>query len=323
MSQIHLFSGENHYALLEEKKRWMREFRQKHGQENLLVLDSKNLVLNTLLNEVAVAPFISGNRLVVVEGAFKCLKADAVRLEKSLHPQVVLLFVVPIEPGKKGKLPAGMKEIEKRAQCREFRLITPAQRSQWMEEFCTKQNAQLSPEARTALLDTIGDDQSFLAQEITKLALHAQGMAITRQDVQDLTICAGERQVWHLMDLLGAGNAEEAILYAESVLLHGESPHGLWSRLLWMVTQLTLVWVAVQEGITSPPAIMREVGVNFSSVRAILPCARRLDITAMRRIVTTVAEMDRALKTGQYRATGEAPEELLALIDQCILCFAR
>ncbi|MBU0766378.1 DNA polymerase III subunit delta [Patescibacteria group bacterium] len=321
MSQIFIFSGPNRFTLYEEKKRWVGNFIQKHGDENLLTVDAKGLTMRDLLDEVSVAPFIASNRLVVVDGPMKCKKEEAQSLSKQIHPQVILLFVVHLDPLRKGKIPAIMKEIEKISDHRQFPKVTRSSLIGWIDEKCKQNSGSIGKDARDLLLEISGEDQGMLSQEIIKLCLYTKGKEITKQHVLDLSITAGESEVWHLMDLLGAGKAEEGIKYVKGLLERGESPYSLWTRLLWVISQLTLVWTAVDSGITHPAAIAKEVGVPPITARSLLPCARRLDKASLTRIVDLIATMDRDLKTGAYRSTAEAPEELSALIDRCILAF--
>ncbi|MCF7844517.1 MAG: DNA polymerase III subunit delta [Kiritimatiellales bacterium] len=321
MSQIFLFSGDNQFALLEEKKRWVGNFVHKHGEENLLTIDSKGLTLRNLLDEVSVAPFISGNRLVVIDGSIKCKKEEAQSLSDQIHPQVILLFVIPLDPSRKGKLPVIMKEIEKISDHRQFPKMNRSRLVSWINEECKRLNGSMASDALDLLMEISGEDQGMLSQEIQKLCLYAQGKEITKDHVLALSVIAGEREVWHLMDLLGSGNVEEALKYSKGLLERGDSGYGLWTRMLWMISQLTLVWAAVDGGIIHPAAIAKEAGVPFPTVRALLPCAKRLDRESLTFIVDLIATMDRDLKTGAYRATAEAPEELNALIDRCILAF--
>ncbi len=323
MSNIFLFSGSNHFALRQEKTRWIKEFTQKHGDENLLKLDAKNVSVRDLLDEISVAPFISENRLVVVEGTWKCKKDEAKSIADQIHPQVILLFVVPIDPSKRGKLPASMKELEKIAECKLFSLPTKVKLTTWIDSTCKSLGASITTEARELLLEISGDDQDMLLQELKKLSLFAGGEPISNKHVLDLAVTAGEREVWHLMDLLGEGRVEEGILYAESLIKRGDDPYGLWSRLLWSLSQLTLIWTAVQEGITHPAAISKEAGVPFPTIRALLPSARKMDQESLTRIVDLITKMDIDVKTGALRATADDSEELKAVIDRCLMEFSN
>ncbi|MBU0458672.1 DNA polymerase III subunit delta [Patescibacteria group bacterium] len=320
--QIFLFSGQNHFALLEEKRRWKQNFAEKHGEENLMVMDSKNLVMRELLDEISIAPFISGNRLVIVEGIIKCSKDEAKKLSEQIHSQTILLFVVQIDPSKKYKFPASMKEIDKIAEHKQFPILTRSRLMQWIDDELRKEGGTITPEARELLLEISGEDQGMLLQEIKKICLYANGDTINKSHVLDLAVTAGEYEVWRLMDLLGEGKVEEGIKYVESLIRRSDNVYGLWTSLMWTVSQLVLIWSVVQNGTTHPAAVCRDAGVPFPTARALIPCARKLKKESLTRIVSLVADMDKDLKTGVLRASVESPEELKAVIDRCLMEFA-
>jgi len=323
MSNIYLFSGPNKFALREEKMRWIANFREKHGEENLLKFDGKKTVIRDILDEIAVAPFISENRLVIIDGPIKCSKDESKSLIDQIHPQVVLLFVVFCDPSKKAKLPAGMKEIEKISQHKIFGLLNRNQLLKWIDSVCEEHKTTITPEAKNILIEISGDDQDMLTQELNKLSLYSNFKPITSQHVLDLAVTAGEREVWHLLDLLGSGKFEEGIKFSESLIARGDDPAGLWGIFVWSITQLALIWTTVQEGNVHPAAVCKEAGVPFPTARALLPCARSLSQESLTRIVDLVAQMDKDLKTGIFRGTADNSDELKAVIDRCLMAFAN
>ncbi|PIR49181.1 DNA polymerase III subunit delta [Candidatus Peregrinibacteria bacterium CG10_big_fil_rev_8_21_14_0_10_55_24] len=320
--QIFLFSGENRFAIGEECSRWIRHFREKHGEENLLRIEAKGLTTLDILREVAVAPFIAQSRLVVVDGPLRWLKADVEQLREQIHPQVVLLTVVHLESDKYGKLPATMKEYAKVAEQKTFPLLRRTELLQWVAACAQEHGVSITNAARDCLLEMVGEDQGMLRQEIIKLSLFAAGKPIERDHVLAAGVCAGEREIWPLMDVLGTGDVRSALRYLESALERGSSPSGIWTQFLWMVSQLVLVWSALEDGVSHPTAIVKHVGVRPSAARALLPFARTIKRHDLLRITDRVARTDRDLKTGVLRATGEAPEELTVALEACILSFA-
>jgi len=124
---------------------------------------------------------------------------------------------------------------------------------------------------------------------------------------------------WRLMELLGRGEVKEALSYVQHLLERGENPYALWNRLLWMVASLVLVSSAVQEGNRNPGEVSKVTGLNFGTVRTLFPIAQQVSQEKLSQIVSFMADSDRALKTGGYRSTVEAPQELCAVIDRCML----
>jgi DNA polymerase-3 subunit delta len=238
---------------------------------------------------------------------------------EALHPQVVLLFVDP----KPDRRISFVKELFGVATVREFPLLRGEQLRKWVHATLEGMGASIGEGALDLLLEISGEDQQVLSQEIAKLALFARGRPIEPQDVENLVLPAAEYTVWKIVDLLGEGRAEDAVRYAHRIIRRGENPQALWGRMLWMVVSLVQVVVAIEGGAASPDAIVRATGVNFGTVRSLLPLARKCRSASLRGMVSRVADMDLALKTGAYRATAEAEEELEALIDRCLLSFTE
>ncbi len=318
MGSVFLFTGENVYALKAEQHRWISEFREKHGEVNLSRLEGATLNAGTLLAEVSAAPFIAEKRLVVVDGIPSCSKEEMQRIFAEVHPQVLLLFADP----KPDKRLSATKEILATATVKEFSPLTGMHLLQWLRALVQEHGSSCADDVLAHLVEIVGADQQALAQEVGKLALHASGRPIAREDIERLVLPSAERTVWHLMDLLGEGKTEEAVSFARDLLERGESPQSLWNMLLWMFKNLTDVTAAVQAKITAPLSIVQATGIKFGTVRSLLPLARRCQSGKLKAILAQVAEADIGLKTGAYRATAENEEELEALIDRCLLAFA-
>jgi len=321
VSSLYLFSGQNSFALFEEVRRWTDHFITKYGSENFLKLEAADLTLGKLLDEVAVAPFIAEKRLVVVAGVPKLSKSDLQMLAGQIHLNVLLLFVVELSTDRRRKPPAILKDLAGVAEHRMFPLLTHAQLQGWLQEQLKELGASMTQEAERLLLEIIGEDQAMLLQELRKLSIYASGSEIAPQHVLALVVSMGEGDDWHFMDLLGEGRVEEALTFAHQLLKRGVTSAELWNRLLWRVSQLVLVSGAVAEGVTQPNAIAAAVGMNPYVARSLLASARRLKPDALASIVDRVVEMDVSLKTGAFKSTVEAPEEMNAIVDRCILAF--
>lgn len=318
MGNFFLFTGENSFLLGQELSRWIKEFREKHGEENLARRDGKTITIGELMNEVSTAPFIAERRLVVIDGIPALSKENMKALLVEMHPQVVLLIVDP----KPDKRLAVTKEILEQATMKEFRPLEGDAVQRWMRTFLQSIGGAADSDALELIIDLAGEDQQAISLELQKLALHAHGRPIARADVEELVFPSSERTVWKMMDLLGEGNGGEAVRYARSLLLRGESPHSLWNMILWMLASLVEVSAAIESGTTAPLSIVQTTGVKFGTVRALLPLARRCKTAHLKSILSQAVEADIALKTGAYRATTEGGQELETLIDRCLLAFS-
>ncbi len=319
MSSLFLFTGQNTFRLGEEKRLWVAEFTKKHGPENLVRLDAKELSFRHLLDEISTAPFIAEKRLVVVDGIPSFSKEEIERLPSMIHPATVLLFVEP-SPDKRLST---VKAFLKVAEVKEFsKLSRPAMQS-WAESFSRAAGTSLQPSVFMKLLEVVGDDQETLSREIQKLSAFAMTRPVTQDDVRLLAVPSGEQQVWTLTNLIAEEKAADALLYAESLLARGEDPFSLWNILLWFLKNLVLVAASVEDGEHNPATIASQAGVPFLSVKTLLPLCRSIDRVSLMRLLDWAVDADTELKTGGYRVSGDAPQELFALIDAFILRCAH
>lgn len=313
MQNVHFFTGENDHALAKERRRWSDEFALKHGPENRIQIDGSAISLRELLDEVSAAPFIAAKRLVILRGMPRFTKEEMQVLLQSLHPDCVLL-VCDSAPDKRL---GGLKYLLTVATVKEFPRLRGRTLLEWMQREAAVQGCAIGSRAAELLLATIGDDQQMLAQEIGKLALG--GGPITEDRVRLLAVPSGEQEIWQLTTILTHGDLPGALGYAQSLLRSGEDPFSLWNILLWVLRCLTAVALCVSEGERNPAKIASSAGVPFPTARMLTPMAQSLTLPQLRALLDWAATADRDLKTGGYRATAEAGQELVALIDELIV----
>lgn len=319
MSQIYLFSGENLYELNQEKHRWISGFIEKHGEENCIQLEGKKLQTTVLFDEIAASPFIAEKRLIVLYGIPKMEKGEMLELQNILHPSNLLVCIDP----KPDKRLSSTKELLTIAQIKTFAPLRGERLVGWIVQQAQAQNSSSTPQSARHLINAVGEDQMLLESEIHKLATFSGSSPISKEAIDALTVLSEEQAGWKLMDLLSEGKHDEALQFAQELLVKGESPYALWGKLLWLVSQLTLVAAALDDGISAPPAISKSTGVSFGTVRTVLPMARGMSTEKLSDLVSRFARTDKALKTGGYKSTVEAPEELLSIIDQSIMLLSR
>lgn len=315
LPQIYLFTGENAFALREEKIRWISEFVKKHGEENLVRLLGRGMTFRQLLDEVAVAPFIAEHRLVVIDELPSLSKEEVLDLPKRIHPQTILLFVEP----KLDKRLGVHKQLRDIANVKEYMPLHGKGLHAWIVQFLAQERSVIEPAAEALLLEMFGEDQDMLSQELRKLALAVQGRAITAADVERIAMPTFEGIVWTLTDLLAAGKRSTALLYAHRYLARGGDAYGLWAILLGMLRNLVAAHAAAREGKRDLRSLAADLQIHPFALRSIQTMAARADTREIERFLNESVEADIGLKTGAYRATDEAPEELIALIDRFIL----
>lgn len=312
---IFLFTGPNRFALREAWRRWKGEFESRHGSENLSRLDGSRIIVRELFDEVSTAPFIATKRLVLVEGIPALEREQIEDLTAILHPDCVLVFIDHAPDRRK----ASVKAIFGIATVREFPLLEEREVQPWIVARARMHGSSIDFDAVRLLRSVVGDDLDTLDQEISKLALFAAGRPIAAADVGLLSVPSGEQEIWHLSRLLAAGDRRGCLRYAGQLLERGESAHALWNNLLWVVRSLVAVWSSSASGERNPGSVAASQKVPFPTVKTLLPLASRLRPPQIRSLLSWAAAADLDLKTGKFKATGEAPEELVALADRLLL----
>lgn len=323
-SQFFFFVGENSYTLKHEIQRWKQSFAAKHGPENLQVLLGATQTVSSIMDAVATMPFIAERRLVLCEGVPKIDKDGLSRVLEVLHPQVI--FVV--YETKVDKRLGIVKDLLEKAEVKQFDSLPPPKLSAWIREYAASRGAIIGPDAIRALQSIAGDDQWMLQGELDKLAVHA-GVAsaadtvrnpeITIDHIDVLCVPSGSQVVWQLTDLIGGRKSVQALQFFRRRLERGEEPYGMWVILLNMIKNISALRICLDAGICDERSIAKSSGVNFFSVRGLLPLARSFDRTRVKTLVDWAASTDIALKTGELKYTAERPEELIVLAERAIL----
>ena len=314
-AQIFLFTGENAYQLLREKLRWIAQFTEKHGPENISRLDGPTLKLRNLLDEACVAPFLASKRLIIVNGVPKLTREEIAELAAQIHPSCIVAFFDP----KPDKRTTGVKELMTTAKVTEFRPLEAKALLAWLRTSAAESGRELTAPAAERMLERVGDDQQMLSEELHKILLVPGDSPLSVDDVDRLVVPGGDQVVWDLLRLLCARDLPAALRYERDLLASGESPFSVWSVLLWMLKNLVHVTIWNEQRSVSPGDVARELKVAFPTANSLIAFARTVSPDQLRDFLHETVTADRDLKTGGYRATEEAPQELTALIDRFVV----
>lgn len=315
MENIHVFIGENSYDLLREKSRWIVEFGKKHGQENIGRINGAECSIRELLDEVSVFPFLAEKRLIVVEDIPKSTKEDIQLLVTCVHPSALIMFV----DAKPDKRSGGVKELLKVSTIHTFEPLANVPLQNWMRAYGKEVGVALDPSAVQVLIEYVGSNQAMLAQEIAKLASFMPSKTIKKGDVELLCIPTDEGVIWKISDMLASGNTNGALSFAHRLIDRGGDAYGLWAILCNMLKNVVSVYAAVEAGMRSQEEIAAMTGIHPNAVRSLFPYCKRIQKEDLAAFLAWAASAERGLKTGEFRPTKEAPQEIDALVDAFIL----
>lgn len=176
----------------------------------------------------------------------------------------------------------------------------------WAAEQFRLHGATADAEACRALVELVGDNVDELAAEIEKLALWADGDAITDRDVQRLTAARAETSIFALTDAWGRRDGAAALRACEEILERSARPRA--SELPRLVAQLASHVGRVRdcqglaaEGVSARDAAARMKRSPFY-VEKLYAQARNFGVEELRDVIVRIAELDAALKGGSRLA---------------------
>jgi len=282
---------------------------------NTSALDGRNLSLSELRNTCDAAPFLSSQRLVVVDGLLGRFEAKQNRPRSGKRksqsglgewegmafyvrqiPETTVLVLIDGEV--KGQNPL-LKQLSPLAEVRTFPLLPGKELRAWIQQRVNKEGGHITPGAIDMLAGLVGGDLWAMEGEIQKLLLYSQDRPIDEDDVGKLVSYVQEASIWALVDAVAEGRTELAQMVLHRLYKEGMEP----TRILTMITrQFRLIALAgdLERGL-SRPQIQDSLGLKSSyALDKTLRQARLYDFEGVKRAYGKLLETDSAIKTGKY-----------------------
>ena len=299
---------------------------------NTSVLAARGLTPQTLIQNAAAIPFLSPSRLVVVEGLLTALgsRRGVVEAWQQVVDFVPLMpdsnHVVFLEPPKKrDDRGRGVGSSPLLAALRGFPNVTvtelnelktwarggPSEVARWLQDRAVQRGVSIEPRAIDALCDLAGANLRALASELDKLAMYAQGRAISADDVRLLTPQAREERMFDLVDAVVEGRSADALRLLRRMREDGSETA---LHLLSMISRQLRMMVRASELIeahASPDAISSATGARGSPLEKLTRQSRAAGRVASEASLRAAEESDFSVKTG--RLNDDLAVELLVV----------
>lgn len=245
--------------------------------------DGTTADLKTIIMTSGTQPFLSEQRLVVIDGLPKKKRGEysittaapqeeaakgtkgkrgkkakggaltRVAYEKALAEHVgqmpestVLILIVEEALDKANPL---VKAAEQHGKATLSTQPQGAQLERWIANRARTLDVKIVPEATTLLANFIGNQLRLLANELQKLATYVgPGGTITVQEVRTLSAQVQEARIFDLTDALAQKNRKQALNILHDLLADGEAPLKLIGLITSQVRTLLLVKELAQKG---------------------------------------------------------------------------
>lgn len=298
---------------------------------NTTALDGRRVTLSEIVYAGDSVPFLSGKRLVVVEGLLSRLSADkkpgkprkgperaaaappqASFLDELIAylgrvPETTILVLVesqtlpPSHP-----LRALSKELSSRGKVQEFRPFSlekdgGARLTRWIRDRAASKGLELSAEGVQGLATAIGHDLRLIDQELEKLSAYADGKKkLTMADVRQLVPYVREADIFEMVDAFGRRDTPKATRLLHQMLDEGKAP----LYLLTMIVRQFRIMLQVKELRSlgfDPAGIAAELRLHEFAVKKGLAQAQNFSPDQLLDAYNALAELDAAIKTGKVQ----------------------
>lgn len=286
---------------------------------NTDVLDGRQVTPEQLMAICDTMPFLSAQRLVLVEGLLKRFDrpqrprrgARAAKRESTealehwlgladyaqRMPNTTTLVLVDEELSLDNPL---LKALSSAGQVRQFRPLRPGAVLQWILERAQNRGVDISPAAARLLADLVGNNLWLLASELDKLAAYAQGRRIEGADVRALVSEARQVNIFAMVDAIVERRAAVALRLLRQLTTAGAEG----GYLLAMVIRQYRLIIQARELMTAglpTQEIGQRLGVTSEFVlQRILDQAQRYSLSRLKAAYRRLLEADVGVKRGHY-----------------------
>ena len=194
------------------------------------------------------------------------------------------------------------------------RLFAPPRGPQledWLDRRAKSLGVSLAPDAASLLANEVGESTRMLASELEKLRTYVgEGGRIRVEDVRALSPAARQSRVFDLTDALARRDNKAALALLHELLAGGESPLGIVALTAFTTRSLLQVKSLAERGMR-PAQIAQAAGMAPFVVEKSLAAARRFSFAQLEAAHRTLQEIDIALKSS--RMTPELALDLLVV----------
>jgi DNA polymerase III subunit delta len=319
---LYILTGEDDFSVM----RALDEIKKELGDPATLTMSTTTLIGKEVTpKELRIVcetmPFLSGQRLVIIEGLLSRFETQnrtrASRPAKNRRntddSEGFKLFASCFEnlPGTTiavlidGPVKAAnplFKELSGKASVKTFPLIKGQQLAQWVQNRVTEEGSSISQKAANFLVKLIGSNLWNMASEINKLALFVKDRRIEENDVNTLVVFTQEASVFNLVDAILEFRSEDAGQLLQRMLGDGSAPVYL---LTMLARQVQLIIRAKEMKNTRTPntEIQSRLGLmNDFAFRKTIDQSGKYSLPRLKEIYHRLLETDISIKTGQFDA---------------------
>lgn len=301
--------GTESYLMNEFTDRLLEQAAEPEHRDLAVVrFDTAESPIDAVIDEAETLPFLVPRKIVLVrDGVLFAAGKESAKIEH--RPErltaylsqpmetTILVFHVPHEKlDERKKL---VKYVKNADAAIHFAPLPAEELQRWVERRAEKQGRRMPAESVEELLKRCGTDMHALAAETDKLCVHAgENGTVTAAAVRDLVPAAVEQNVFRLTEELAALRTGPALALYHDLLKQREEPIKLMSLLVRQFRHMLYVKELAGRGY-SPQQMAGQLGLHPYAVKITSEQARKFSSERLAKLLSELADLDFAMKTGQ------------------------
>jgi DNA polymerase-3 subunit delta len=320
LASIQLWYGENQSLLALEVARWQAEFRKRHPQATITLLEYTSGKAKEFMESLHSAVYGGGlfteKRLIIIYDVLQAeAKSETVDLIKTLcqePPAGVFILLIETEKVSWSKpFPSAIRKLdEEKITIREFGNLEPPELEKWIIARAKAEGGNMPSSAARLLAALVGNDFFKLSQEVPKLVAYRGKNEIKAADLDLLVTSTLQDDVFVFVEAVGKRDFKAASAALARQFEQGVTAQSLVGLLAWHLRVLTSVRFALDKAKTKLSS--REIASELSLHPYVVTKAlQQIPYYSQDRLVwlySELSDLDVQLKTSRT-----APEALFGL----------
>lgn len=284
------FIGQNSFLLRQALGAAKQDFLTANGDFSLETIDVSDWEVGKILDVVSALPFLSSNRMVVIEG-MAANKSAGEAIQKILEAVSDSTAVYIIEP-KIDKRSVLYKTLKKETDLTEFTELDSRDAPKWLIEEAKNRGGSISFSDAAYLVTRVGSGQQLLVSELTKLILYDK--TVSRQTIDLLTEQAPLSSIFELIEAAFSGNIKKALALYDDQRAQNVEPLAIEALFVWQLHILVLLKAAGQK---SPDTIAADSGISPYVAKKSMGLASKRSFLQLKNYVIQLAKTEYNMKT--------------------------
>ncbi|WKY49128.1 DNA polymerase III subunit delta [Eubacteriaceae bacterium ES3] len=308
LDPVYLFTGTEKYLseIIEQK---IIKSAISVGMEgvNITVYSEKTIDFSEVIANCETLPLLSDRRVIILQNSLDISKISSKNSELLLNyiekPLDSTILIIHWEkPDKRKKI---FKSFEKYATIADFSKLNQTELNDWISDKLKSKKKKMEKN----IMESFIDRSMYLTNEAATLEsidhfidqlcdFIGEKDLFTQDDLLQVLPESIEEGIFRLIDYAMSGDKGNALLMLGQFYLEGESPFGVFSLLLRQIRQLIQV-KAYGQKLKKPNLIAKEMKISVYVVNKILKNARKYSVNQLLELLSTGADYDYQMKTGE------------------------